>query len=68
MDIWHIDINNVDVRVSLEKWMLLRQLGVHCVVVHDSVEQLVKQFEKELTVKQEWFEDYVSVWIYLVLV
>ena len=60
MDIWYINSNNIDVRVSLEKMMWLRQFGVHCMVLHDSVEQLVKQFEKELTVKQEWFEEYVS--------
>ena len=39
---------------------LRRSVGVYCTVLRDNVEQLVKQFEKHLTVKQEWFEEYVS--------
>ena len=62
MDIWYISNNNIDVRVSWENVMWLRQLGIHCTILHDSVEQLVKQFEKDLMVKQEWFEEYVSLW------
>ncbi|XP_065890606.1 carboxypeptidase B-like [Dysidea avara] len=58
MDIWYISNNNIDVRVSWENVMWLRQLGIHCTILHDSVEQLVKQFEKDLMVKQEWFEEY----------
>ena len=60
VDIWAIKKDQIDVRVSRENIMWLRQLGVHCTMLHDSVEQLVQKFEQKLTVKQEWFEEYVS--------
>ena len=41
--------------------MWLKQLGMYCTIVHDSVELLVQQFEQKLTVQQQdWFEEYVS--------
>ncbi|XP_065909435.1 carboxypeptidase O-like [Dysidea avara] len=58
VDIWAIKKDQIDVRVSRENMMWLRQLGVHCTMLHDSVEQLVQKFEQKLTVKQEWFEEY----------
>ena len=61
MDIWSVKNDDaIDVRVSRENMMWLKQLGVYCTILHDSVEQLVRQFEQKLTVKQEWFEEYVS--------
>jgi len=61
MDIWSIEEDSIDVRISRESEMWLEQLGVHCTIVHDSVELLVQQFEQKLSVQQqEWFEEYVS--------
>ncbi|XP_065913902.1 carboxypeptidase B-like [Dysidea avara] len=58
MDIWSIKDDSIDVRISRESEMWLRQLGVYCTMVHDSVELLIQQFEQKLTVQQEWFEEY----------
>ena len=62
MDIWSAANggSRLDVRVARDDVMRLRQLGVHCTTLHESVEQLVRKFEKSLSVKQEWFEEYVS--------
>jgi len=60
MDIWSIKDDSIDVRISRESEMWLKQMGVDCTVVHESVELLVQQFEQKLTVQQEWFEEYVS--------
>ena len=63
MDIWSIkeDKFRIDVRIPRESEMWLMKLGVHCTIVHDSVELLVQQFEQKLTERQqEWFEEYVS--------
>ena len=61
MDIWSIKDDSIDVRISRESEMSLRQMGVDCTIVHESVELLVQQFEQKLTMQQqEWFEEYVS--------
>jgi len=68
MDIWSIKKDTVDVRISRESEMWLKQLGVYCIIVHESVELLVQQFEQKLTVqKQEWFKEYVSISIYVAI-
>lgn len=63
MDIWSA-VNGgsrLDVRVARGDVIQLKQLGLHCTTLHDSVEQLVRKFEESLSsVKQEWFEEYVS--------
>ena len=38
-------------RVSREGVMWLRQMGLHYTILHESVEHLVQQFERKLTVK-----------------
>ena len=62
MDVWSAANggSRLDVRVARDDVMRLNQLGLHCTTLHDSVEQLVKKFEDSLSVKQEWFEEYVS--------
>ena len=62
MDIWSAANggSRLDVRVTRDDVMRLKQLGLHCTTLHDSVEQLVRKFEENLSVKQEWFEEYVS--------
>ena len=63
MDIWSAANGGtrLDVRVARDDAMRLKQLGLHCTTLHESVEQLVRKFEKSLSVKQEWFEEYVSI-------
>lgn len=54
-------VASLDIRVSRDDVMWLRELGLQCVTRHHSVEELVRKFEKKLPVKQDsWFEDYVS--------
>ena len=63
MDIWSAANggSQLDVRVPRDDVMRLKQLGVHCTTLYENVEQLVSKFEKSLSVKQEWFEEYVSI-------
>ena len=63
MDIWSAANggSSLDIRVARDDVAWLKQLGLHCITVHDSVEELVRKFEENLSnVKQEWFEEYVS--------
>lgn len=62
MDIWSAanGASRLDIRVARDHVAWLKQLGLHCTTLHDNVEQLVKKFEASLSVKQEWFEEYVS--------
>ena len=60
MDIWSIKQDRIDIRIPRESEMWLMKLGVHCTVVHDSVELLVQQFEQKMKDQQQgWFEQYV---------
>ena len=63
MDIWSATngASTLDIRIARDDITQLKQFGLHCSTVHDSVEQLIKKFEESLSgVKQEWFEEYVS--------
>jgi len=62
MDVWSAAYggSRLDVRVARDDVKQLKQLGLYCTTLHDSVEQLVEKFESSLSVKQEWFDDYVS--------
>lgn len=63
MDIWSAANggSSLDIRVARDDVAWLKQLGLHCITLHDSVEELVRKFEENLSsVKQEWFEEYVS--------
>ena len=61
VDVWKVDAEGrVDIRMS---WKLYESLGwKECSVLHDSVEELVANFEKQLLNKTDadWFEEYVS--------
>ena len=61
VDVWEVDTEGrVDIRMS---WQLYESLGwEECSVLHESVEELVVNFEKQLLNKTdaEWFEEYVS--------
>jgi len=68
MEIWSKNGGkNIDIRVAQEDVEWLKQLGLHCTILHDSVEQLVRNFEESLSVKQAWFEQYVSIIKYSVV-
>lgn len=61
MDIWSKNNReSLDIRTARDDIKWLKQLGLHCTILHDSVEQLVRKFEESLSVKGEWFEEYVS--------
>ena len=70
MDIWSVNrgaVASLDIRVARDDVTWLKQLGLHCITLHNSVEELVRKFEagsvERLSVKQDsdsWFEDYVS--------
>ena len=63
MDIWSAlnGGSTLDIRVARDDVTQFKQLGLHCTILHGSVEHLVKKFEENLSsVKQEWFEEYVS--------
>ena len=61
VDVWEVDTEGrVDIRMSRQ---LYESLGwEECSVLHESVEELVVNFEKQLLNKTnaEWFEEYVS--------
>ena len=61
VDVWKVDAERrVDIRMS---WKLYESLGwKECSVLHDSVEELVANFEKQMLNKTDadWFEEYVS--------
>ena len=60
MDIWSIKQDRIDIRIPRESEMWLMKLGVHCTIVHESVELLVQQFEQKMKDQQQgWFEQYV---------
>ena len=61
MDVWKVDTEGkLDIRMSRQ---LYESLGwEECSVLHESVEELVVNFEKQLFNKTDadWFEEYVS--------
>ena len=64
VDVWKVDAEGrLDIRMS---WQLYERLGwEECSVLHESVEQLVVNFEKHLLLglnktDADWFEEYVS--------
>ena len=62
VDVWKMDgEGGLDIRMPRQ---LYEQLGMEeCSVLHESVEELVANFEKELMVNKtdaDWFEEYVS--------
>ena len=65
VDVWKVDAEGrLDIRMS---WELYERLGwEECSVLHESVEQLVVNFEKQLllslnkTDADDWFKAYVS--------
>ena len=64
MDVWKVDAEGrLDIRMSR---LLYERLGwEECSVLHESVEELVLNFEKQLlnqsrTGAADWFEEYVS--------
>ena len=65
MDVWKVDgEGRLDIRMS---WELYERLGwEECTVLHESVEELVMTFEKQLfnqsKPEAEWFEEYVSIY------
>lgn len=62
MDVWLANGASIDIRVERDDMAWLKQLGLHCITQHHSVEKLVRKFEESLSaVKQDpsWFEDYV---------
>ena len=64
VDIWKMDAEGrLDIRMSR---LLYERLGwEECSVLHESVEELVLNFEKQLLsfnkTDAEWFEEYVSI-------
>ena len=62
VDVWKVDTEGrLDIRMS---WQLYESLGwKECSVLHESVEELVVNFEKQLFNKTDadWFEEYVSI-------
>ena len=68
MDIWTKSGATLDIRVARGNVTWLKQLGLQCTTLRDSVEELVRNFEagfekKLLSVKRDsvsWFEEYVS--------
>ena len=66
VDVWKVDAESrLDIRMS---WELYEKLGwEECSVLHESVEQLVVNFEKQLLnqTNAEWFEAYVSLEVYV---
>ena len=64
MDVWRVDAEGrLDIRMSRQ---LYERLGwEECSVLHESVEELVVKFEKQLLNQSsdvaDWFEEYVSV-------
>ena len=65
VDIWKVDPDSgkLDIRMSR---LLYERLGwEECSVLHESVEELVLNFEKQLLsfnkTDAEWFEEYVSI-------
>ena len=59
-DVWKVDGAQLDIRLSEE---LFERLGwEECNVLHESVEELVVDFEKKLLNQSQadWFEEYVS--------
>ena len=60
VDVWKADGARLDIRTSRK---LFERLGwEECSVLHESVEELVVNFEKQLLNRSEaeWFEEYVS--------
>ena len=63
VDVWKVDAEGrLDIRMA---WELYERLGwEECSVLHESVEELVMTFEKQLLnqtkPEAEWFEEYVS--------
>ena len=61
IDVWKVGADGgLDIRMS---WELYERLGwEECSVLHESVEELVVNFEKQLHIQTdaEWFEAYVS--------
>ena len=68
MDIWTKNGATFDIRVARDNVTWLKQLGLQCTTLRDSVEELVRNFEagfeeRLLSVKRDsvsWFEEYVS--------
>ena len=64
MDVWKVDTEGrLDIRMST---LLYERLDwEECSVLHESVEELVLNFEKQLfnfnKTDAEWFEEYVSI-------
>ena len=64
VDVWTVDAEGrLDVRMPWELYERLR--WEECSVLHESVEQLVVNFEKQLLLSlnktdADWFEEYVS--------
>ena len=64
VDVWKVDAEGrLDIRMSR---LLYERLGwEECSVLHESVEELVLNFEKQLLsfnkTDAEWFEEYVSI-------
>ena len=68
VDVWTVDAEGrLDIRMSSQ---LYERLGwEECSVLHESVEQLVVNFEKQLLLTlnktdADWFEEYVSQKLY----
>ena len=60
VDVWKVDGARLDIRMSRK---LFERLGwEECSVLHESVEELVVNFEKQLFNQSddEWFKAYVS--------
>ena len=68
VDVWSVDAEGrLDIRMSRQ---LYESLGwEECSVLHESVEELVVKFEKQLLNKTDadWFEEYVSLLQYYTL-
>ena len=65
VDVWKVGADGgLDIRMS---WQLYERLGwEECSVLHESVEELVVNFEKQLfkdlnKTDADWFEEYVSI-------
>ena len=66
-DVWKVDGARLDIRMSEE---LFERLGwEECSVLHESVEELVVDFEKKLLNQSQadWFEEYVSMSVHCII-
>ena len=67
LDVWAITPDgSADIRMKRELYRELKVVYPECSILHSSVEELVREAEREMRPKNltaDWFEEYVSCYV-----